>query len=149
MLNHMIMIGRLCADPELRYTQSGTPVASFTLAVDRMHKASSGERETDFIPVVVWQKLAEVVAQHLRKGRLAAVVGRLQIRSYENKDGQKVRIAELVASEVQFLDRAPSGEASTPNLSAKESAEKESPFRDDPFAKDAMGGDLTDDDLPF
>lgn len=151
MLNHMVVIGRLCADPELRYTQSGTPVASFTLAVDRAYKAASGERETDFIPVVVWQKLAEIVAQHLKKGRLAAAVGRLQIRSYENKEGQKVRMAELIASEVQFLDRAPSSDSSglSPDAQTNSGPVAQSFDRDDPFAKDAFSDDLTEDDLPF
>lgn len=149
MFNHIVLIGRLCADPELRYTQSGTPVASFTLAVDRAHKSQAGERETDFIAVVVWQKLAEVVAQHLKKGRLAAVQGRLHIRSYENREGQKVRVAEVVATEVQFLDKSPgtggdtagSGESPVPSAPMR--------YRDDPFAGDAFSGDIDDSDLPF
>lgn len=105
MLNRVILIGRLTADPELRYTNSGTAVASFTLAVDRVRQGQNGERETDFINIVVWQKQAEMCAQYLRKGRLAAVDGRLQIRSYENREGQKVRVAEVVAESVRFLDR--------------------------------------------
>ncbi|MGB8956443.1 MAG: single-stranded DNA-binding protein, partial [Tumebacillaceae bacterium] len=105
MLNRIILIGRLTADPELRYTGSGTPVASFTLAVDRQRSNQQGEKETDFINIVVWQKQAELCAQYLHKGRLAAVDGRLQIRSYENKEGQKVRVAEVVAESVRFLDR--------------------------------------------
>ena len=105
MLNRIILIGRLTADPELRYTASGTPVAQFTLAVDRQRSNQQGEKETDFINIVVWQKQAELVAQYLHKGRLAAVDGRLQIRSYENKEGQRVRVAEVVAESVRFLDR--------------------------------------------
>src|SRR5579875_3202920 len=106
MLNRVILIGRLTQDPELRYTNSGTAVASFTLAVDRNRTNQNGERETDFINIVVWQKQAETVAQYLHKGRLAAVDGRLQIRSYENREGQRVRVAEVVAESVRFLDRA-------------------------------------------
>ncbi len=111
MMNRIILIGRLTADPELRYTPSGTAVAQFTLAVDRNRANQNGERETDFINIVVWQKLGELCAQYLRKGRLAAVEGRLQIRSYENKEGQKVRVAEVVADNVRFLERAEQGES--------------------------------------
>jgi len=105
MLNRIILIGRLTRDPELRYVPSGQPVASFTLAVDRPFTNQAGERETDFIDVVAWRKLADQVAQHLTKGRLVAVEGRLQIRSYETQEGQKRKVAEVVADSVRFLDR--------------------------------------------
>ncbi|HHT72021.1 MAG: single-stranded DNA-binding protein [bacterium] len=104
MLNKVILIGRLTRDPELRYTASGIPVGRFTLAVDRSFTNQQGERETDFIDIVVWRKLAEVCANNLGKGRLVAVEGRLQIRSYETQDGQKRRVAEVVADNVRFLD---------------------------------------------
>ena len=104
-MNHIVIIGRLTKDPELRYTPNGVAVGSFTVAVDRPFNGAKGEREADFIPVVVWQKLAENCANHLKKGRLVAVEGRLQIRSYDTQDGQKRRVAEIVASNVQFLDR--------------------------------------------
>jgi len=103
-MNHIIIIGRLTKDPELRYTPNGVAVGSFTVATDRPY-VKDREKETDFIPVVVWQKLAENCANHLKKGRLVAVEGRLQIRSYDTQDGQKRRVAEIVASNVQFLDR--------------------------------------------
>ena len=105
MLNTVILIGRLTRNPELRYTGSGTAVASFTLAVDRPFNNQQGERETDFIDIVCWRQLAEQVSQHLSKGRLVAVEGRLQIRSYETQDGQRRRVAEVVANTVRFLDR--------------------------------------------
>lgn len=105
-MNHIALIGRLTRDPELRYTPNGTAVTQFTLAVDRPFLNQAGEREADFIPVVAWQKLAETCANHLQKGRLVAVEGRLQIRSYEAQDGQRRRVAEVVAGNVQFLDRA-------------------------------------------
>ncbi len=105
MLNRVILIGRLTRDPELRYVPSGQPVASFTLAVDRPFTNQAGERETDFIDIVAWRKLADQVSQHLSKGRLVAVEGRLQIRSYEAQDGQKRKVAEIVADAVRFLDR--------------------------------------------
>ena len=104
MLNRVILIGRLTRDPELKYIPSGTPVASFTLAVDRPFTNKEGERETDFVPVVVWRKLAETCANYLGKGRLVAVDGRLQVRSYE-QDGQRRYVTEVVADDVRFLDR--------------------------------------------
>lgn len=105
MLNRVILIGRLTRDPELRYVPSGQPVASFSLAVDRPFTNQAGERETDFIDIVAWRKLADQVSQHLSKGRLVAVEGRLQIRSWEAQDGQKRKAAEVVADAVRFLDR--------------------------------------------
>ena len=106
MLNTIVVIGRLTHDPELHYTQSGTAVSNFSVAVERPQYNKEKEKEVDFIPVVVWAGLAEVVAEHLQKGRLVAIQGRLQIRSYENNDGQKVRVAEIVAEDVRFLDYA-------------------------------------------
>lgn len=104
MLNRVILIGRLAQDPELRYTASGVAVANFTLAVERPFTNQQGEREVDFIDIVVWRRQAETVANHLGKGRLVAVEGRLQIRSYETSEGQRRRVAEVVASNVRFLD---------------------------------------------
>jgi single-strand DNA-binding protein len=102
-MNTVVLIGRLVRDPELKYTPNGVAVCNFTLAVDR---AFSKEKEADFIPIITWQKLAENCANHLGKGRMVAVEGRLQIRSYETEDGQKRKVAEVVANSVQFLDRA-------------------------------------------
>lgn len=111
MLNRIVLIGRLVKDPELRYTPAGLPVAGFRIAVDRPYVGQTGERQTDFIDIVVWRKLAETVANHLQKGRLVAVEGRLQIRSYQAADGQKRQAAEVVADNVQFLDRPKGGGA--------------------------------------
>jgi len=104
-LNRVILIGNLTRDPELRYTPDGTPVASFTIAVNRAFTTRQGERETDFIPIVVWRKRAETCSEYLAKGSQVAVEGRLQIRNYEDKDGVKRRVAEVVAWSVQFLQR--------------------------------------------
>ncbi|MFY9115251.1 MAG: single-stranded DNA-binding protein [Dethiobacteria bacterium] len=104
MLNRVILIGRLTRDPELRYTPSGAAVTTFTLAVDRRFTNQQGERETDFIRIVAWQKLAETCANYIEKGRLVAVEGRLQIRSYEDKEGIRRNVAEVVADSVQFLE---------------------------------------------
>lgn len=135
MLNRIILIGRLTRDPELRYVPSGQPVSSFTLAVDRPFVNQQGERATDFIDIVAWRRLAEQVTQHLSKGRLVAVEGRLQIRSYETQDGQKRKVAEVVADGVRFLDRK-TGPAATPEAAAPEAAGEPEP---------AAG----EDDVPF
>lgn len=112
-MNVVVLIGRLVRDPELRHTPSGMPVSSFTLAVDRPFTTQQGEREADFIDIVVWRRQAETVAQHLQKGRLVAVQGRLQIRSYEH-DGQRRKAAEVVADDVRFLDRKREGQTDDP-----------------------------------
>ncbi len=159
MLNRIVLIGRLTQDPELRYTNTGTAVASFTLAVDRMRTNQAGERETDFINIVVWQKQAENCAQYLHKGRMAAVDGRLQIRTYENREGQKVRVAEVVAETVRFLDRGDATQSAAPGMSQQNSGftpnrqrpepAKQPRYEDDPFADDSQMIDISDDDLPF
>lgn len=112
MLNRIVLIGRLVADPQLRYTQQGAGVANFRIAVDRPYTNQQGERETDFIDVVCWRKLAEIVANNLSKGRLVAVDGRLQIRYYE-WEGQKRQSAEVHADDVRFLDSRRDGGANT------------------------------------
>lgn len=104
MLNKVILIGRLTRDPELRYTTNGIAVAKLTLAVDRPQFSKDREKETDFIDVVVWQKLAETCANNLGKGRLVAVDGRLQIRSYDDNQGIRRKAAEVVAENIRFLD---------------------------------------------
>lgn len=104
MLNKVILIGRLTRDVELRYIPSGTAVGKFTIAVDR-RQVKDREKETDFIDIVVWSKLAENCANYIGKGRLVAVSGRLQIRSYEDSQGIRRKAAEVVAEDVKFLDR--------------------------------------------
>ncbi len=105
MLNRVILIGRLTADPELRYTPSGVPVANFRIAVDRPFTNAAGERETDFINIVAWRQRAEFAANYLGKGRLVAIDGRLQIRQWTTQDGQRRQTAEVVADDVRGLDR--------------------------------------------
>lgn len=103
MLNRAILIGRLTKDPEMRYTPNGVPVTQFSLAVDRPYSNNQGDKEVDFVPVVVWNKLAELCAQYLRKGRLAAIEGRIQVSSYE-KEGKRVYKTEVIADNVRFLE---------------------------------------------
>jgi len=105
MINRVILVGRLVADPELRYTPSGVAVAKLRLAVDRPFTTAQGERETDFIDIVAWRQSAQFAADYLRKGRLVGVEGRLQIRSYTTQDGQRRKVAEVVADSVRALDR--------------------------------------------
>ena len=105
MLNHIVLMGRLTRDPELRRTGSGVPVASFTVAVDRdFGSREGGEKETDFIDIVAWRNTAEFVSKYFTKGRMAVVSGRLQIRNWNDKDGNKRRSAEVVADNVYFGD---------------------------------------------
>lgn len=135
MLNRVILIGRLTADPNLRYTPSGVATASFTLAVDRPFTSQGGERETDFIQIVTWRQLAETCANYLRKGRLTAVEGRIQVRSYENNEGKRVFITEVVADSVRFLESKNQQEKAQTN--------------NDPFTGEGKPIDISDDDLPF
>ncbi|MEK3885394.1 single-stranded DNA-binding protein [Paenibacillus sp. PL2-23] len=110
MLNRVILIGRLTRDPELRYTPAGVAVTQFTLAVDRPFSGGEGrEREADFIPVVTWRQLAETCANYLRKGRLTAVEGRIQVRNYENNEGKRVYVTEVIADNVRFLESSREG----------------------------------------
>ena len=104
MLNHIVLMGRLTRDPELRRTGSGVAVASFTLAVDRDFAAQGAEKETDFVDIVAWRNTAEFVSRFFTKGRMAVVEGRLQIRDWTDRDGGKRRSAEVVADNVYFGD---------------------------------------------
>ena len=112
MLNRIILMGRLTRDPELRHTQTGTPVASFSLAVDRDFKdKQTGEKATDFIDIVAWRQTAEFVSRFFTKGRMAVVEGRLQLRDWTDKEGNKRRSAEVVADNVYFGDSKKDAEA--------------------------------------
>jgi single-strand DNA-binding protein len=115
MFNRVILIGRLTRDPELRYTQSGIAVTSFTLAVDRNYKNAQGEKETDFIPCIAWRQLAELCANYLAKGKLAAVEGRIQIDTGE-KDGQRQYYTKVVAEKVKFLSPKDAGSPAEPPM---------------------------------
>ena len=115
MLNHITIMGRLTRDPELRYTQSQTPVASFTLAVDRdFGSRDGGEKQTDFIDCVAWRQTAEFVSKYFTKGSMAVVSGRLQIRTWTDKEGNKRRNAEVVADNIYFADSKREGGEAVP-----------------------------------
>ena len=104
-MNKIVILGRLTKDPEIRYTTSQKVVASFTLAVDRPFKNEAGQKEADFIPVVVWGKTAELVGNSCQKGHRLLVEGRLQIRSYDGKDGNRHWVTEIIANNVEFVER--------------------------------------------
>jgi single-strand DNA-binding protein len=162
MLNRVILIGRLTKDPELRYTPAGVAVTQFTLAVDRQFSGSKEEREADFIPIVTWRQLAETCANYLRKGRLAAVEGRIQVRNYENNEGRRVYVTEVIADNVRFLESANregggqgkddagnAGNTSGGGNRSSGSRNSGNSNNSDPFADDGRPIDISDDDLPF
>ena len=161
MLNRIIIMGRLTRDPELRHTQTGTAVASFTLAVDRDFKdKSTGERSTDFIDVVAWRQTGEFVSRYFTKGRMAVVEGRLQIRDWTDKDGGKRRSAEIVADNVYFGDSKRDGDGGYQSSGYASGgyaspAAPAAPAAPSGYGAPSMGGDqfaeLSDDDgeLPF
>jgi len=124
MVNCVVLVGRLTADPELRYTPNGVPVANFRLAVDRSFKSASGERETDFINIVAWRQQGEFAANYLNKGRLVAVEGRLQIRQWTTQDGQRRQVAEVVCERLQPLERRREGPAEGPGQAEQPPAEE-------------------------
>ena len=110
MINRSVLVGRLTRDPELRRTQQGDTVTSFTIAVNRSFTSKDGQQQADFINCVVWRKLAENVNQYCSKGSLVGVEGRIQTRSYDNSQGQKVNVVEVICDSVQFLETKPKEE---------------------------------------
>lgn len=141
MLNNVVLIGRLTKDPELRYSQSGTAVCSFTLAVDRP-RVQGRDNEADFIPIVCFKGTAEAAANHLRKGHRTAVEGRIQTRHYENNEGRRINVTEIMASNVKFLE----SKQQTNDDGRVNSGER---AMHDPFVGNGNPIDITDDDLPF
>ena len=155
MLNHIVIMGRLTRDPELRRTGSGIAVASFTVAVDRdFGNRESGERETDFIDCVAWRQTGEFVSKYFTKGRMAVVSGRLQIRNWTDKDGNKRRTAEVVADNVYFGDSKRDGDSGIPAYSSNADAAMPGSYAGYSAPASASASDfamLNDDDaqLPF
>ena len=131
MFNRVVLVGRMAVDPELTYTPSGVPVSKFRLAVNRPFKNAEGKNEADFIDCVAWRQAAEFTANYLGKGRLVLIEGRLQIRSYDTQDGQRRKVAEVVADNVRGLDR-PKEEGAEDSPKAAASTEGGDHY-DDPF----------------
>ncbi len=157
-MNKVILIGRLTRDPELRHTPQGTAVCQITVAVNR-RGAQPGQQDADFINVSVWGVQAENVARYMAKGRQVAVEGRIQTRNYDDKDGKKVYVTEVIATNVQFLDSKGSGsDSSVSNTQLSNSFNfNQSPIQDapttsvedDPFAAFGEKINVSDNDLPF
>lgn len=152
MINNVTLVGRLTKDPDLRYTQSGTAVGQFTLAVNRNFTNQQGDREADFINCVIWRKAAESFANYARKGTLIGLTGRIQTRNYDNQQGQRVYVTEIVVENFQLLESKEVNEqhrSSKPDQATfdKQATEKPDPL--DPFSKDVSPIDISDDDLPF
>ncbi|OCX37191.1 single-stranded DNA-binding protein [Staphylococcus haemolyticus] len=149
MINRVILVGRLTKDPEYRTTPNGIDVANFTLAVNRNFKSKNGEQQADFINVVVFRNQAQNVNNYLSKGSLAGVDGRIQSRSYENKEGQRVFVTEVVADSVQFLE--PKNNNQKNNQSQQQRGQ--APTGNNPFGNGMQNAngpiEITDDDLPF
>lgn len=113
MLNHIVTMGRLVRDPELRHTQSGIPVTSFTIACDRDYKDANGDKATDFIDIVAWRNTADFVSRYFTKGRMAVIDGRLQLRDWTDREGNRRRSAEILANSVNFGDSHPQQQSQT------------------------------------
>ncbi|HDV6097133.1 TPA: single-stranded DNA-binding protein [Staphylococcus pseudintermedius] len=145
MLNRVVLVGRLTKDPEFRTTQSGVEVATFTLAVNRNYKNKNGEQQADFINCIVFRKQAENVNNYLNKGNLAGVDGRLQSRSYENQEGRRVFVTEVVCDSVQFLEP----KNNTQSNNQPQQQRSQAPVQDNPFAIANGPIDIDDDDMPF
>lgn len=147
-MNKVILIGRLTKDPELRYTQSGTAIASFTLAVNRKYANQNGEREADFINCQAWQKTAEFVANYFKKGQQMALEGRIQVRSYDGNDGQRRWVTEVVTDTVEFVGSKSNG-TDNANGGAGSNHSGSGSTHSDPqlgFGEEIV---FDDDDLPF
>ncbi|MDK3846550.1 single-stranded DNA-binding protein [Staphylococcus pseudintermedius] len=145
MLNRTVLVGRLTKDPDFRTTPSGVEVATFTLAVNRNFKSKDGEQQVDFINCVVFKKQAENVKNYLSKGSLAGVDGRLQSRSYENQEGRRVYVTEVICDSVQFLEPKSNNQSNNQPQQQRGQA----PAQDNPFAIANGPIDIDDDDMPF
>lgn len=163
LINRVILVGRLTKDPDLRYTPNGVPVATATLAVNRSFSNQQGEREADFINIVAWRKQAENMANYVKKGHLVGIDGRLQTRNYENQEGQRVYVTEVMAESVQFMEPKKDGGNSgsggsnynnnrTSNQTNNQGSGGQGNYtriEDDPFSRNGQTIDISDDDLPF
>ncbi|GJF76452.1 single-stranded DNA-binding protein [Staphylococcus argenteus] len=156
MLNRVVLVGRLTKDPEYRTTPSGVSVATFTLAVNRTFTNAQGEREADFVNCVVFRRQADNVNNYLSKGSLAGVDGRLQSRNYENQEGRRVFVTEVVCDSVQFLEPKNTNDTQqdlyqqqVQQTRGQSQYSNNKPVKDNPFANANVSIEIDDDDLPF
>ena len=140
MINNTVLVGRLTKDVELRYTPSNVAVATFTLAVNRTFKNENGEREADFINCVMWRQQAENLANWAKKGALIGITGRIQTRSYDNQQGQRVYVTEVVAEQFQLLESKGQGNQGQQRQAQQQASD---------FSRQGAPMDISDDDLPF
>lgn len=156
MINNITLVGRLTKDPDMKYTGNGTAVATFTLAVNRNFTNQSGEREADFINCVIWRKPAETLANYAKKGVLIGVTGRIQTRSYDNQQGQKVYVTEVIADNFQLLESKKADSSQNTQGGGVSNSQTNNYTRNqqntnsataDPFGNSSI--DISDDDLPF
>ena len=159
MINRSVLVGRLTRDVDLRYTANGTAVATFTVAVNRQFTNANGEREADFINCVIWRKAAENFSNFTHKGSLVGIDGRIQTRNYENQQGQRVYVTEVVVENFHLLEpksannNHPSQNNNIPNNNHSngpaQPAANNTAANEDPFADNTQSIDISDDDLPF
>lgn len=147
MINRVILIGRLTKDPELKYTSSGAAVGSFNLAVNRQFTNANGDREADFINCVIWRKPAENFANFTHKGSLVGIDGRLQTRNYENQQGQRIYVTEVVVDNFSLLEKRASDNSNANQTQAGSNQTQSKPT--DPFEGKGQAVDISDDELPF
>ena len=147
-MNKVFLIGRLTRDPELRYTQSNIPAASFTLAVNRNFQNQNGERDADFINIVMWRKQAETAKKYLAKGSLIAVEGRIQTRNYDGQDGKKVYVTEVVADNFEFLESKGQRANTNSDIEYNQQAPTTN-VNDEPYIDFGDTIELSDDDIAF
>ncbi|MEK4555573.1 single-stranded DNA-binding protein [Jeotgalicoccus sp. FSL K6-3177] len=158
MINRVVLVGRLTRDPELRVSQSNVAVANFNLAVNRPFTGKDGERGADFINIICFRKIAENVNQYVKKGSLVGIDGRIQTRNYENKEGQRVYVTEVIAESVQFLEPKGSGNNQQDKNAYGHSRMQQQPnqttgqakvYEENPFKDNSGPVNVNDDDLPF
>lgn len=142
MINNVVLVGRMTKDAELRYTPNNQAVATFSLAVNRNFKSQNGEREADFINCVIWRQQAENLANWAKKGALIGITGRIQTRNYENQQGQRVYVTEVVADSFQLLESRKDRETSQSQGYSQPDFGRSEPMRSNPM-------DISTDDLPF
>jgi len=147
MINNVVLVGRLTKEIDLIYTESGTAVGNFTLAVNRQFINQQGEREADFINCVAWRKTAEIIANYTAKGSMIGIQGNIQTRSYDNNEGKRVYVTEVVAQSVSLLDSKKTNEGN--QQSSNKTNNTTSNFGKDPFNKSSQPIDISDDSLPF
>lgn len=156
MINRTVLVGRLTRDPEMNVSQSNIAVTNFNLAVNRPFTSKDGEQSADFINIVCFRKVAENVNQYVKKGSLIGIDGRIQTRNYENKDGQRVYVTEVVADSVQFLEpKGTNNESSNSSYQqaygsqSNQATGSKPSYKDNPMPNSQQPADIPDDDLPF